>query len=250
MKLAFGVLLAAILLSVLTFPARSIEIEMRADTEQAKAEGFPQLPPGYATPKQLDNYSQKWFVGGTGYPLRKDLEDLSIRVGVYDVDSSLYGLGIMAGLIAVVFMSAVAYSRSMQNLYALGFETPGVSSAWVFASWFIPVLGWVLPWWIISVILGRYWSRGSDEEPARPTILAWILSGIWGLTNLGLWILNPLTVTWFFSTGDIDRWLTRFAWTERMLIWLPVPVLVTAVVLLVITFEQRRRYRARERVAA
>jgi hypothetical protein len=77
-----------------------------------------------------------------------------------------------------------------------------------------------------------------------------IVSTIWGLAFLGLWLLNPMTVPMLFPTNDIDGWLTNIAWQQRMMFWLPITSFITAFVLLAISFRQHKRYRRLETEAA
>lgn len=247
-KLAFAVLVAAVVLTLVTFPARVVDHDMKIRTEQAKADGFPQLPPGYATPEQISDFREKWGQTGASVPPFEQVAELSQEVGLYDTDSSLWGLGLVVSLGAVVFMCAIAFSRALNNLFALGFESPGLSPAWAFSSWFIPILGWFLPWWVVSSILGVLWSD-RDGDVSKPKLWAQAVAGIWGITNLGLWALSPFVISWFFPTGNIDQWITRFDWSMRMMSWVPIPALVSAAVLLLVAFEQRRVYKRRERIA-
>ncbi|MCI0805096.1 MAG: hypothetical protein J4N96_11680 [Chloroflexi bacterium] len=50
--------------------------------------------------------------------------------------------------------------------------------------------------------------------------------------------------------NDIDDWLSKIAWAERMMTWLPITTFITAAALLVVSVKQHRRYRLLDARAA
>lgn len=250
LRLAFLVLVLAVAITLFTIPARTVETEMLADVRAAKQSGFPQLPPPYASPERMADFVDEWNLNAPGSPSRQQIEELSIRVGMYGDDSAILNLGIVSSLIGVLFISAVAFSRASNNLYALGYPLAKFSTAWAAVSWFIPLLGFVLPWIVVSEIFRSLWTSPDDIE--RLPRLRWssIAAGLWGLSFIGVWLLNPITVHWFFPTNDIDDWLNKIVWTERMMVWLPISTFITAAALLVVSVRQHRRYRLLDARAA
>ena len=239
---AVSVAAAAVLVTVLVFPARSVETEMRVSVDEARQIGFPDLPPGYASPEQILVFMSEWGLVGADSPTFQDAQALSQRVGEYQDESALYNLGITAGLFALVFLSAFAFTRALNNLYALGYETSVLSPAWGFASWFLPILSFVLPWRIVAETFNQAWSSPGQDDRQQNARLPVVVSALWGLSFIGLWLLNPFTVNVFVPTNDIDGWLNSVVWSERMLMWLPVPALLTAAVLGALSVKQHRRY--------
>ena len=246
--LGLGVLFAAIALIASIFPARSIESEMRSDTEAARLEGFPDLPPGYATDRQIQDFITEWSGSTPDLPGLTRIVEMSDRVGEYQDDSSVINLGVMGSLFALVFLAAVAFGRALNNLYALGYGASALSPAWGFIAWFLPILSFVLPWRVVTEAFQCAWQRPEVESGA----FMWtqVVSGLWGLSFIGLWVLNPVTVTWFVPRGDIDEWINHFEWTERMLLWLPFPVFFTVVMLLIVAVRQHQRYRLLDMAAS
>ena len=241
-RFAVSVAILAVLITVIVVPARSVETEMHADVAAAKRSGFPQLPPKYGTAEQIDKFIDEWNLDERGSPSRQTIEALSARVGEYDDDSALFATGMVFGLIGLVFLSAFAFTRALNNLYALGHEFSTLSPAWAFISWFIPLLSFVLPWRVVAETVSHAWSPPGDGERPRGTRCAEIVSGLWGVSFIGLWLLNPFTVNVFVRSNDIDGWLNKLEWTEWMMVWLPVPALLTAAVLMAVTVKQHRRY--------
>ncbi len=245
--LGLGVLLAAIALTASIIPARSIESEMRSDTEAAKLEGFPDLPPGNATDRQIQNFITEWSGSTPDLPGFTRIVEMSGRVGEYQDDSAVINLGVMGSLFGLVFLAAVAFGRALNNLYALGYGASALSPAWGFIAWFLPILSFVLPWRVVTEAFQCAWQQPEGESGG----LSWtqLVTGLWGLTFIGLWVLNPVTVTWFVPRNDIDQWINHFQWTERMLLWLPVPAFFTAVILLIVAWRQHIRYRSLDKIA-
>ncbi len=248
--LAISVLVLAVLITLLVNPARAVETEMHADVETAKDAGFPQLPPGYATPKQIARFITDWNLSRPGSPSRQQIETLSTRVGEYRDDSALLNAGIVFSLIGILFVSAIAFSRALNNLYALGYEFSKISRAWAFVSWLIPLLSFVLPWLMVTEIFNRLWSNPGDIKQSSRLRWSSIAAGLWGLSFIGLWLLNPITVNWFMPASDIDDWLNKIVWTERMMVWLPISTIITAAALLVVSVKQHQRYRLLDARAA
>ncbi|MCH7969600.1 MAG: DUF4328 domain-containing protein [Chloroflexi bacterium] len=216
---------------------------MLAEVDVAKQSGFPQLPPPYASSKRIADFIDEWNLNAPGSPSRQEIQAMSIRVGNYGDDSALLNLGIGSSLIGILFISAVAFSRASNNLYALGYPLPKISTSWAAASWFIPLLSFVLPWMVVSEIFSSLWSNPGDVERSPRFRLSAIVASLWGLSFIGLWLLNPITVNWFIPTNNIDDWLNKIVWTERMMIWLPISTFITAAALLVVSIKQHRRYR-------
>lgn len=235
----------AILLTVIVVPARELETVMRTDVEAARLAGFPQLPPAYATGDEITEFIEEWDLTGPGAPSEEQIEEISIRLGEYLDESALFALGIIAGLLGLVVFSAIAFTRALNNLYALGHEFSVLSPAWAFASWFIPLLSFVLPWRTVSEVLARTWDTGSvadEDSPRRGPRWTVIVAGLWGASYIGLWLLNPISLGVFLSTNDIDGWINLTTWSQRMMLWLPVPAILTAVLLLAVSIQQRNRY--------
>ena len=118
---------------------------MLAEVRAAKDSGFPQLPPPYASPKRIADFVDEWNLVEPGSPSRQQIEAMSIRAGKYDDDSAPFKVGIVFSLIAIVIISAAAFSRASNNLFTLGYPMAKFSPTWAFVSWFIPLLGFVLP---------------------------------------------------------------------------------------------------------
>ena len=243
LRLAVFLIVLVIAVVLLVFPARTVEAEMLVDVEAAKQSGFPQLPPEYASPERITDFIDEWNLRGPGSPTRTQIEELSIRVARYGDDSAFLNLGIVSSLIGIFFISAVAFSRASNNLYALGYEPAKFSPTWAAVSWFIPLLSFVLPWLVVDEIFGRLWSDPGSEDKSSRLRLSSIMAALWGVSFIGLWLLNPLTVNLLLPTNNIDDWLSKIVWTERMLGWLTISTSVTAVALLVISVKQHRRYR-------
>ena len=121
-KLAISALALAVLLTVFTVPARTIEIDMSAEVEASKLAGFPQLPPGFASDKRINEFIQEWGVLNQSSLSRDDVVEMSNVVGEYKNDSGLMNAGVTLSLVGVAFLSAVAFSRASNNLYALGYD--------------------------------------------------------------------------------------------------------------------------------
>lgn len=239
--LALIVLAAAIGLTASVIAARGVEADMRADSEAAKQEGFPDLPPGYATDRQIQNFINEWSPEPGILPSGTRIRELSDRVGEYGDDSGIVNLGVMGSLIALVFVAAYAFGRALNNLYALGYGASALSPAWAFISWMLPILSFVIPWRVVTETFRCSWMNpGEDGGGVHWTQL---VTGLWGLSFIGLWLLNPVTATWFFPRNDIDQWIDHLIWTERMLLWLPIPAFFTAAMLLVVAVSQHQRYR-------
>lgn len=241
------VFLAAIGLTASIIAARGTEADMRADTVAFKAEGFPDLPPGYATDRQLQNFIDEWRQAPGILPNFDRIVEASDRVGQYQDDTSIINLGVMGSLLALVFLSAYAFSRALNNLYALGYGASVLSPAWAFISWMLPILSFVLPWRVVSEVFQCSWTKPDEATGFRWTH---VVSALWGIAFAGLWILNPVTVNWFVPRNDIDQWISHIEWTETMLLWLPVPAFFTAAMLLVVALRQHSRYRQLDAQAA
>ena len=249
-KLAVSILALAVLVAVVVFPARAVEQEMQVDAESAKLAGFPQLPPGNAWGEQIDKFIDKWNLTAPGSPSREDIEVMAERVGKYGDDTSLLNLGLVIPLIAIAFVSAVAFPRALNNVFALGFKSSAIPPAWAAISWFVPLLSFVLPWRVVAENHNPVEVDADGETVGERSLGLSIVSTIWGLAFLGLWLLNPMTVPMLFPTNDIDGWLTNIAWQQRMMFWLPITSFITAFVLLAISFRQHKRYRRLETEAA
>lgn len=217
-RLSLAAAILTVLLAALVVPALAVESEIRSDIEEAKASGFPQVPSGYASDAQISEFIEEWSLNSPGSPSRQEIEALSLRVGKYDDDSALFNVGIMFSLTWIVFVSAIAFVRGSNNLYALGFGFSFVSPAWAFASWFIPLMSFIVPWRLIAQILGYMWSHPASDE--RPRLAFWpeIVAGIWSVSFIGLWLLNPFTVNVFVPSNDIGEWLSKNVWGMRMMI--------------------------------
>ena len=167
---------------MIVVPARKVETDMRKDVETAKLAGFPQLPPEFATPEDISAFIYEWNLIGPDEPSRQEIEELSLRAGKYRDDSALFNLGIVASLIGLVILSATAFTRALNNLYALGHELSSLSPAWVLGSWFIPLLSFVLPWRAVKEVVTRTWQTGSvadRDERARGARWTGIVTGLW-----------------------------------------------------------------------
>ncbi|MCI0882628.1 MAG: DUF4328 domain-containing protein [Chloroflexi bacterium] len=250
LRLATSVLILAVLLTLFVNPARTVETDMLADVEAAKVSGFPQLPPPYASPERIAEFVDEWNLDASGSPSRQQIESLSVRIGEYGDDSALLNLGISASLIGILFISAVAFSRASNNLYALGYPQPKISTTWAAVSWFVPLLSFVLPWMVVSEIFRTLWTSPDDVERSPRFRLSSIAAGLWGLSFIGLWLLNPASVHLLLPANDIDDWLSKIAWAERMMTWLPITTFITAAALLVVSVKQHRRYRLLDARAA
>ncbi len=243
--LALGVFALAIALTIAVIPARSIELDMVEDARQAKADGFPDLPPG-ALGRPLADWMREWRDRGVSLPSFSKTEALALRVLDYEGDSALLNLGVVASLAAFVLLAAIGFVRALSNLYALGYGPSVLSPAWALVSWLLPVLSFVLPWRMVVEVTQCAWQRSGDEvSPRWPMVLA----GLWGLSFIGLWLFNPITVNVFMPRDDIDDWITHIQWTQWMLTWLPVPAFFTAGMLLMVAFRQHVRYIDLDRLA-
>lgn len=248
---AIAVFVLAITLTISIFPANAIESDMLADAKQAKLDGFPDLPPGDPTDKELSDWIIEWYTGedAVDFPGRTAVLELTGRVGKYEADSSLLNLGVMGSLAALVFLAAIGFARALNNLYALGYGASVLSPAWAFISWMLPLLSFVLPWRVVTEVLQCAWLRSDDGEMTGPRWPQY-LAGLWGISFAGLWLLNPVSVNLFVGTGDIDGWINHIEWTERMMFWMPFPAFFTAALLLLVAIKQHGRYRALDRRAS
>jgi len=249
-KLAVSILALAIVIAVAVIPARAVEIEMLADVEAAKLDGFPQLPSAYAFGDQIDQFIDDWNLTEPGSPSRGEIEAMSDRVGKYDDDTALSSLMLVIPLVAIAFISAVAFPRALNNIYALGFKASAIPPAWAAISWFVPFLSFVLPWRVVDEIHNPVVVDDDGKRVGGRSLGLSIVATIWGLAFVGLWLLNPVMVPRLFPTNDIDGWLTSIAWQQRMMIWLPITSFINAFVLLAIAIRQHRRYRRLEAEAA
>lgn len=245
---AIAVLVLAIALTISVFPARTVESDMLADARQAKLDGFPDLPPGDASDKEINDWIDEWNFIPLASPGRTTIRELSERVGEYDTDSSLLNLGVMGSLAALVFLSALGFGRALNNLYALGYGASVLSPAWAFISWLMPVLSFVLPWRVVTEVVQCAWLQSSDDHSSGPRWPQY-LAGLWGVAFAGLWLLNPVSVDIFIGHNDINGWINHIQWTERMMFWLPVPAFLTAAMLLLVALKQHGRYRELDRQA-
>lgn len=246
---ALGVFALAIALTISIFPARAVESDMLADARQAKIDGFPSLPPGDPTNQQLNDWIGEWYTGDIPFPGRGPVLELAARVGEYETDSSLINLGVTGSLAALVFLAGLGFGRALNNLYALGYGASVLSPAWAFISWIVPLLSFVLPWRVVTEVVQCAWQKPEDAATGGTSRWPQYLAGLWGVAFAALWLLNPISVNIFFRGGDIDAWIGHIQWTERMLIWLPVPAFFTAVMLMAVAIKQHGRYRELDRIA-
>ena len=244
-KVVIAMFVVVILVAVLASSARTVETDMLADARAAKEAGFPQLPPGHASSARIAEFIEKWNLNAPGSPPRRDIDALSLRVGDYEIDSSLYNLGITSGFLAVLFFSAVAYSRALNNLRALGHEVAVLAAAWAFASWFVPIMNFIVPWRIVARTLHHAWSGGDSSSTSGGSGAKWavVFAGTWGVVWIGFLFLNPLSISFLMGSGDIDERIRQLAAYDLMMLYLPVLMAVNAAVLAMISYRQRKRYR-------
>ncbi len=244
-----GVLALAIALTVAVIPARSVELDMRDEAITAKLQGFPDLPPGGGNSEAIADWRQEWRNSGLASLTHERTLDLSFRVGEYEDDSAVLNLAVMGSLLGLMILAGLGFGRALNNLYALGYGTSTLSPAWAFVSWLLPILSFVLPWRVVTEVLDCAWQK-PDDDPATAPKWPLYLAGAWGLVFAALWILNPVSLNIFSPRGDIDEWISHITWTGRMLLWLPVPALLTGALLLVVAVRQHGRYRELDRMAA
>jgi hypothetical protein len=222
---------------------------MHVQVEVAKLAGFPGLPPGYGSAKQLSDFYKDWPLSDLSSLSEADVIELSAIVGEYENDSALTNAGVAFSLLGVMIVSAIAFSRASNNLYALGYNHSQIPPAWAFFLWFVPPLSFFLPWQVVSGLFSPVTENKEGEKVQRSSARSRVIPSIWGLAFLGLWILNPITLQWFGPTGDIDGWLAKLTWSDRMLIWLPITTFINLIVLLIVTISQHRRYRILDSMA-
>ena len=229
-------------------PLRGIETDYLEVVVQAKVDGFPQLPPGNALDQHIVDFRQKWG-SKLGDITFDEIAALSIVIGDYELESSPLYLGIMLPLFGIWLMTATLVSRTYKNLYALGFESPGVSSTWVFVTCLVPVVAFVVPWWAFYQTI-RIASERPEKDRTPLLLLRTRFIGIgWGLANAWLWLMNPVAIFLFFPVRNIDGWIRRLESTESMLGLIAVPLIATWLFMATLVLMQNRIYQKRERVA-
>ncbi|MEX0927350.1 MAG: DUF4328 domain-containing protein [Dehalococcoidia bacterium] len=246
-RLAISTILIAAAIISIALIARSVELDMLADVADARARGIPQIPPANATSGEITTFAEEWGLSCddtlAGRPVCEQLQELSQRHGEYSDNISLLFLGLIPGLAATLILSALVFSRALNNEYALGRHRLWIAPAWAFAVFLIPIVNLVVPWMIVDRIWRTSWSRDESDtahsgDSTRPSAIA----GLWGLVVVITSVLNPVVLTWFIARSDIDRWITGLEWVSRSLLWTPVPVIFTTLLVLTITWRQQRRY--------
>lgn len=246
-RLVLFLFVVTVFVGVLAGPARSVETEMMVEVRDAKAAGFPQLPPGHASSARIAEFVDEWNLNAPGSPSRREIDAMSGIVGDYQLDTSLYNLGLSFSVIAVLFTSAVVGGRMLSNLRALGHEAALLAAAWAFAVWFIPIMNLVVPWKIVARCWRYAWPP-SDAGSGGIRIIDFV-GVLWGVVWIGFLVVNPFGLSLFVRTGDVDGWVRRVAATELMMVWLPLAMLFNVGVLAAISYRQRMRYRLLDALA-
>lgn len=241
--LAIGMALVAAFVVWIVFPTHSKNTEMHAIVADAAAGGIPQVPPAYATASDMQQFIEKWEISCSdtinGISFCQYLPILAEQHGEYRDNMSVLFLALVAGLVAALFIVAIAFSRALNNLYALGHDASEIPQAWALTGFFIPVLNLVLPWFIVDQIWRAAWSR---KDGTTGSSRASVVAGLWGLVVIITAVLNPVTMSWFIPQSDISGWLTHLEWVNRSLMWVIVPIIFTTLLLMVVTWRQHRRF--------
>jgi hypothetical protein len=163
----------------------------------------------------------------------------------YEDDYNLLMLGVIPLFLVILITLAYAFSRALNNLYALGFETSHIPPAWAFAGFLIPVINLFLPWLVVSRVWRTAWAPNGRERAGA----VGFVGAAWGVMAAVTVFLNPWVTGWIIRRSDIDGWALNLWWVSFAIAWTAAAAVVSSLVLTVVAWRQGRRYRAIEAAA-
>lgn len=248
--LALAASLLTVVAAVFAVSAVSRQGEFRELVSNAKQSGFPQVPPAhFATDDDKTDFIEEWNISCddmiNGISHCEYVDVFSDQRSDYENEYSTSFMVFAVSIFVALLLFAIAFSRALNNLYALGYRMSQIPPAWAFSGFFVPLINLYLPWIVVSQVWKTAWGSHDDQDSSGASII----SIGWGVIAAATVFLNPWVMGWVMRRSDIDGWLMHLQWVSFGIVWVIVAALITAIVLVLVSIRQRARYKQLEALA-